>query len=101
MKVGVVLFSCHNARAEVLSVIELPRLHVLSKEEQDTMINNEFERIKKNFLATISDHSGLDVYCRIYDNTIWGQNVTYPSDSTLAKTLTQIELEKEYDRSNL
>ncbi len=66
MKTGVVLLSTHNARAEVLAVITLPKLIIMKEGEELLFFNNEFERIKKNFLGTLSDRSGVDVYLRLY-----------------------------------
>lgn len=67
MKVGVVLLSAHNARSEVLSVISLPRLIIMNSAEEEKFFNDEFTRIKNNFLGTLSDRSGVDIYFRIYE----------------------------------
>ncbi len=67
MKTGVALLSTHNARAEVLAVITLPKLIIMNESEELLFFNNEFERIKKNFLGTLSDRSGVDIYFRVYE----------------------------------
>lgn len=94
MKIGVVLFSCHNAKAgeQVLGVIDIPKLTIMTNDEQEKYIETEFQRMKKNFLATLSDHSGLDIYYRIYNEGVYGQNTIYPSNSTLSDTSTLTDI---------